>query len=103
MSEDRAADFYAKMATPEPPADERLLAVEKLVLQEPQPAAPRGPDEAEAQARRFYGQEAQDRAEPSERENLPPKPEATQRAPDEAQREHEQRRQDEVDRAERMY
>jgi hypothetical protein len=100
-----AESFYSRMAVPEPPGDLRLEAVAKLIEAPPAPPpAPRGPDEAEAAARRFFGQEAaQDRAEPSGRENVPPKPEATPAPPDEAQREHEERRQAEADRAERMY
>jgi hypothetical protein len=99
-----AESFYQTMAKPEPGADERLLAVAKLVVQEPDPAAKRGPDEAEAAARRFYGHpEAQDRVEPAGRENVQQKPEATQRASDDAQREHEEQRQAEADRANSLY
>ena len=66
-----AESFYQTMSKPEPPADERLLAVEKLIASLPEPAAQRGPDAAELQARRFYGhQNAQDRVEPSGRENF---------------------------------
>jgi hypothetical protein len=98
-----AESFYQTMAKPEP-GDDRLLAQSKLTEAPPQPAAQRGPDEAEAQARRFYGhQEAQDRVEPAGRENLRQKPEAPPSPSDEAQREHEQRRQAEADRAERMF
>lgn len=98
-----AEQFYAQMEKPVPPSDDHLLPQSRLV-QAPEPAPQRGPDEAEAAARRFYGQEpAQDRAEPAGRENVLPKPEVTQRAPDEAQREREQRRQQEADRAERMF
>jgi hypothetical protein len=99
-----AEAFFAGMSKPEPGADERLLAVAKLTETPPVPAETRGPDEAELQARRFFGQgAAQDRAEPAGRENLPPKPEAAPAPHDEAQREHEEQRQAEADRAERMY
>jgi hypothetical protein len=99
-----AESFYSHMAVPDPPADERVTAQAKLVVQPTAPTAPRGPDEAEAAARRFYGQQpAQDRVEPAGRENLRQKPEAPPAPSDEAQREHEQFRQAEADRAERMY
>jgi hypothetical protein len=98
-----AEAFYSRMATPEP-GDDRLLAQSRLIEAPPVPAAHRGPDEAEAAARRFYGhQDAQDRVEPAGRENVPPKPEAAPAPPDDVQREHEERRQAESDRAERMY
>jgi hypothetical protein len=98
-----AESFYAKMAVPEP-GDDRLLAQSKLIEAPPTvPATPRGPDEADAAARRFYGhQDAQDRAEPAGRENVFPKPEATP-APSDGPDEHEQFRQEEAARAERMY
>jgi hypothetical protein len=100
-----AESFYSRMAVPEPPGDLRLEAVAKLIEAPPAPPpAPRGPDAAEAAARRFYApQPAQDRAEPSGRENVPPNPEATSAPPDEAQREHEERRQAEADRASSLY
>ena len=95
--------FYAAMPKPDAPND-RMLAQSKLVVPPAPPTAPRGPDEAEAAARRFYGQEpAQDRAEPTAGNSAAQTPEATQRPSDEAQREHEQRRQQEADRAERMF
>jgi hypothetical protein len=99
-----AEAFFAGMAKPEP-GDDRLLAQSRLIASPPTvPAAPRGPDEAEVAARRFYGrQDAQDRAEPAGRENVPPKPEAAPAPSDDAQREHEAQRQAEADRAERMY
>jgi hypothetical protein len=74
------------------------------VVQPSAPTAPRGPDEAEAAARRFYGQQpAQDRVQPSGRENVRPEPEATPEPPDEAQREHEEFRAKEAARAESMF
>jgi hypothetical protein len=61
-----AESFYQTMSKPEP-GDDRLLAQSKLIEAPPTvPAAPRGPDEAEAAARRFYGQQpAQDRVQPA--------------------------------------
>jgi hypothetical protein len=98
--------FYVAMPKPNAPND-RMLVQSRLVVEAPQPSAPatpRGPDEAEAAARRFYGQEpAQDRVQPATGNSVVPKPEATQRPSDDAQREHEQRRQEEVDLAERMF
>lgn len=101
-----AEEFYEQMEKPVPPND-RLLAQVGLVVQAPDPArpsAPRGPDAAEAFARAFYGQEtAQDRAESATGKSAAQTPEATQRAPDGAQREHETRRQAAADLAEQMY
>ena len=66
--------FYAAMPKPDAPND-RMLVQSKLVVPATAPtAAPRGPDEAEAAARRFYGQqEAQDRVQPVAGKILPPK------------------------------
>jgi hypothetical protein len=99
-----AEAFYSRMSTPEPGADERLLAQSKLVVQQPVPAPPRGPDEAEAQAQRFYGLgAAQDRAEPAAGHSAQKTPEATPAAPDDAQREHEERNQRQEEMAESMF
>jgi hypothetical protein len=97
-----AESFYQTMSKPEP-GDDRLLAQSKLTEAPPTvPAAP--PDEAEAAARRFYGQQpAQDRVQPAAGNSAPKTPEAAPAPSDEAQREHEQRRQAEADRAERMF
>jgi hypothetical protein len=46
--------FYAAMPKPDAPND-RMLAQSKLVVPPAPPATPRDPDEAEVQARRFYG------------------------------------------------
>jgi hypothetical protein len=98
-----AEAFYAAMPKPDAPND-RMLAQSKLVVPAAPPVAPRGPDEAEAAARRFYGQQdAQDRANVATGNSVAPKPEATPAPSDEAQREHEQRRQQEADLAERMF
>jgi hypothetical protein len=98
--------FYVAMPKPNAPND-RMLVQSRLVVEAPQPSAPatpRGPDEAEAAARRFYGQqEVQDRANVATGNSVAPKPEATPAPSDEAQREHEQRRQQEADLAERMF
>jgi hypothetical protein len=97
--------FYVAMPKPNAPND-RMLVQSRLVVEAPQPSAPatpRGPDEAEAAARRFYGQqEVQDRANVATGNSVAPKPEATQRAPA-GQDEHAQRRQEETDLAERMF
>jgi hypothetical protein len=99
MDEDFAESFYSRMEKPVPPDNELLLAQERLVVPPAAPTAPRGPDEAEAAARRFYGQETaqQDPAQT---------PEATQRAPDgpdDASSIHEQRRQESEALAESMF
>jgi hypothetical protein len=100
-----AESFYQTMPKPEPGGDNRLLAQAKLIEAPPAPPpAPRGPDEAEAQARRFFGQgAAQDRAEPAGRENVRPESEATPAPPDDAQREHAERNQRQEEMAERLY
>jgi hypothetical protein len=96
--------FYSRMPKPDA-GNDRMLAQSRLVVPATAPTtAPRGPDEAEAAARRFYGQEpAQDRVQPVAGNSAAQTPEATQRPSDDAQREHEQRRQQEADRAERMF
>jgi hypothetical protein len=102
-ADDFAESFYAKMEKPVPPNDDRLFAQERLVVQPAPQTAPRGPDEAEAAARRFYGQKtAQDRAEAVAGENVAQKPEATQAPPDGPDK-HEEARAREAARAESMF
>jgi|SRR3954470_18353744 len=60
-----AEAFYQAMPKPDAPND-CMLAQSRLVVTPAPPNAPRGPDEAEAAARRFYGhQEAQDSVQPA--------------------------------------